>query len=309
MKDKRKWQESSSSNPSFDDPKDCNEKCKVIAQNGILSILGKNIGLLSRKHKKERHKKYEKPTSAPVTKSPSKIKISRILKFQKPNENKINTTTNSSSVVSKLKSPSSDENGSQKKTKEIKSSKLTAKQSVETSEKSIISNNSHKKDSLVRGPQTKASDNKCQGGNKIIKPKSFKQKKPAVNKSSSKPAVERKVNQSKLRKSNSDTALNITKPRPPRAASAQSTSSRTSRASRAASSTLSRSSSRTTMASSCSKASTPQVAKKSARQKTAAKRRTKTAPESPDSGIGSETSPVVFVNYRYQVRGYNRFVQ
>ena len=303
MKDKRKWQESSSSNPSFDDPKDCNEKSKVIAQNGILSILGKNIGLLSRKHKKERHKKYEKPTSAPVTKSPSKIKISRILKFQKPNENKINTTTNSSSVVSKLKSPSSDENGSQKKTKEIKSSKLTTKQSVETSEKSIISNNSHKKDGLVRGPQTKAPDNKCHEGNKIVKPKSFKQNKPAVNKSSSKPAVERKVNQSKLRKSNSDTALNVNKPRPPRAASAQSTSSRTSRASRAASSTLSRCSSRTTVASSCSKASTPQVAKKSGRQKTAAKRRTKTAPESPDSGIGSETSPVVFVNYRYQVRG------
>ena len=299
MKDKRKWQESSSSNPSFDDPKDCNEKSKVIAQNGILSILGKNIGLLSRKHKKERHKKYEKPTSAPVTKSPSKIKISRILKFQKPNENKINTTT----VVSKLKSPSSDENGSQKKTKEIKSSKLTTKQSVETSEKSIISNNSHKKDGLARGPQTKAPDNKCHEGNKIMKPKSFKQNKPAVNKSCSKPAVERKVNQSKLRKSNSDTALNVNKPRPPRAASAQSTSSRTSRASRAASSTLSRCSSRTTVASSCSKASTPQVAKKSGRQKTAAKRRTKTAPESPDSGIGSETSPVVFVNYRYQVRG------
>ena len=86
MKDKRKWQESSSSNPSFDDPKDCNEKSKVIAQNGILSILGKNIGLLSRKHKKERHKKYEKPNSAPVTKSPSKIKISRILTVLKKHE-------------------------------------------------------------------------------------------------------------------------------------------------------------------------------------------------------------------------------
>ena len=293
MRDKRKWLEEA--NPSFDDPNSFNDKSKTISQNGILSILGKNIGLLSRKHKKDKQKKYEKSDSKPK----NKIKISKFLQFQKPCENKVTsvkTNKNKKGIQTTVKdNPNSSINTS--KVTPSKTSKFRNNE-CHNPMKSIISNKRHNKS--VKDPTSGDRGGTAAGNSdkiSLTKNKNYRQNKTQAFKSS-KPAVEQRVTKSKLRKSSSDSALNVTRGRP------QSSSS----SSRPQSTLTSRCSSRTTLTScTSSKTNTPQAKKKYTARKHPAKKKKKTgSPESPDSGHGSSGSsgspPVVFVNYRYQVR-------
>ena len=302
MKDKRKWHDSS--NPSFDDPNDVTDKSKTVPQNGILSILGKNIGLLSRKQNKEKHKKYERSDS--ISKPQNKIR--NFLHFKKPGDNKVTSASESkSSKDSKKKEDNNDSD--QKKTLKAKPVKKSQLNNNECGNpiKSIISNK--KLNKSVKDP---ISSNK--GGQGVTdktlttKTKSFKQNKAQAPKNS-KPAaaVERKVTRSKLRKASSDSELSVTRTsRTSRASSARSSVS----SSRPQSTLASRCSSRTTINSAVSSmVNTPLPKKKSTARKNATKNKKKkissSSPESPDSGHGSSGSsgspPVVFVNYRYQV--------
>ena len=298
MKDIGKWK--GSNNPSFDNPDDFQDKSKTIAQNGILSILGKNIGLLSRKHNKEKQKKYERSDS--ISKPQNKIR--NFLHFKKPGDNKV-TSSSTSKIANDIKKGNDNKDYNlQKKTtskaKPVKSSQLSNNECGNPI-KSIISNK--KQNKSVKDPISTARGGQVAG---TAKTKSFKQNRPPAPKSS-KPAVERKVTKSKLRKSSSDSALNVT-----RARSSTSTS-------RPQSTLTSRCSSRTTINSTASSmVNTPLLAKKKntgSSRKIKAKNKNKkktssssSSPESPDSGHGSSTGsagspPVVFVNYRYQVRG------
>ena len=279
MPDKRKWREDSSRNTSFDDPNYLTEKSKGISQNGILSILGKNIGLLSRKHSRERHKKYEK-SSHSQSKSPNKIKISNILKFSKSTENK--------QIVCRAKSQKEKSQISNKKTRKVKS--IDSKPNIECKDKH------------------KCTDGSCQeqeSSKTVLKSKNFKQNKCQVTKNS-KPVIEKKVSQSKskLIKSNSDTALNVTRGRS-RGSSTHSTSSRAASTSSRALSSNSRCSSRTTLISgTSSKSMTPQFPKKSIKNLKKKKNNVESL-SSPDSGSSSGNpapASAVFVNYRYQVK-------
>ena len=305
MKDKRKWQDSN--NPSFDDPNNVTDKSKTVTQNGILSILGKNIGLLSRN--KEKHKKYERSDS--ISKPPNKIR--NFLHFKKPGDNK--ASESKGSKASKKKED--DNNIRQKKTSKAKPVKKSQLNNTECGNpiKSIISNK--KLNKSVKDPIS--SDKVGQGvPDKTLttKTKSFKQNKAQAPKSS-KPAaaVERKVTRSKLRKASSDSELSVTRTsRTSRASSARSSAS----SSRPQSTLASRCSSRTIINSAASsKANTPLLPKKKStvvRKNTTKKKKkiSSSSPESSDSGHGSSGSsgspPVVFVNYRSQVSKTNVLV-
>ena len=301
MKEKRNWKESN--NPSFDDPNNATEKSKTIAQNGILSILGKNIGLLSRKHAKEKQKKYERSDSSS---SKPQNKIKSFLQFKKPGDNKV-TSASSLSKSSKESKKKEDEIKVQKKTlkaKPAKNSQLLDNNECGNPIKSIISNKKQSKS--VKDPISSNRGGSGQGPPDTLttKTKNFKQNKAQAPKSS-KPAVERRVTKSKLRKSSSDSELNVSRARPPRASSARSSAS----SSRPQSTLTSRCSSRTTLNSTASSmVNTPVNKKKSTTRKNPTKKKktkTSSSPESPDSGHGSSGSsgspPTVFVNYRYQV--------
>jgi len=295
MPDKRKWREDSSRNTSFDDPNYLTEKSKGISQNGILSILGKNIGLLSRKHSRERHKKYEK-SSHSQSKSPNKIKISNILKFSKSTENK--------QIVCRAKSQKEKSQISNKKTRKVKS--IDSKPNIECKDKHRISN--YNNNVVKEKESNKCTDGSCQeqeSSKTVLKSKNFKQNKCQVTKNS-KPVIEKKVSQSKskLIKSNSDTALNVTRGRS-RGSSTHSTSSRAASTSSRALSSNSRCSSRTTLISgTSSKSMTPQFPKKSIKNLKKKKNNVESL-SSPDSGSSSGNpapASAVFVNYRYQNR-------
>jgi len=102
MPEKRKWQ-AKGNQQSFDNPqreKSVAEVVRTPSPNRILSILGKNIGLLSRKHSRERQKKkYEEETQKKnkiviAKQKPSKgSNFGNILKFPKSKSNQINATT------------------------------------------------------------------------------------------------------------------------------------------------------------------------------------------------------------------------
>ena len=308
MKDRRKWQDSN--NPSFDDPNDVTDKSKTVTQNGILSILGKNIGLLSRN--KEKHKKYERSDS--ISKPQNKIR--NFLHFKKSGDNKV--TSSSESKTSKdSKRKDDDNNIGQKKISKAKPVKKSQLNNNECGNpiKSIISNK--KLNKSVKDP---ISSNKGGQGapDKTLttKTKSFKQNKAQAPKSS-KPAaaVERKVTRSKLRKASSDSELSVTRTsRTSRASSARSSAP----SSRPQSTLASRCSSRTIINSAASsKVNTPLLPKKksTAVRKNTTKKKKKissSSPESSDSGHGSSGSsgspPVVFVNYRSQVSKTNVLV-
>ena len=297
MKDKRNWKDSS--NPSFDDPNNFTDKSKTIAQNGILSILGKNIGLLSRKHTKEKQKKYERSDS--ISKPQNKIRS--FLHFKKPGDNKVTSASASLSKSTKDSKKKEDDNNVQKKTSKAKPTKNSQLNNNECGNpiKSIIANK--KQNKSVKDPISNSRGGQGTPDTLKTKSKTFKQNKAQAPKSS-KPAVERKVTKSKLRKSSSDSELNVTRARAPRASSARCSAS----SSRPQSTVTSRCSSRTTINSAASSmVNTPLAKKKSTGRKNPAKKKKKisSSPESPDSGHGSSGSsgspPVVFVNYRYQV--------
>ena len=105
MPEKSKWK-NKCFNASFDDPsKKCEERTKSDSQpqGGILSILGKNIGLLSRKHNRDTQSKYRQ--ESPGKKIGTKIKISKLLQFPKTKENKINSSTCQTNLSEKKKIP------------------------------------------------------------------------------------------------------------------------------------------------------------------------------------------------------------
>ena len=296
MKEKRNWKESN--NPSFDDPNNVTDKSKTIAQNGILSILGKNIGLLSRKHTKEKQKKYERSDSS----SKPQNKIKSFLQFKKPGDNKVTSASLSKSTKESRKKE--DDNNVQKKTlkaKPVKNSQLLDNECGNPI-KSIISNKKQSKS--VKDPISRGGGGQGPPDTLTTKTKNFKQNKAQAPKSS-KPAVERRVTKSKLRKSSSDSELSVSRARPPRASSARSSAS----SSRPQSTLTSRCSSRTTLNSTASSmVNTPLAKKKSTTRKNPTKKKkkkTSSSPESPDSGHGSSGSsvspPTVFVNYRFQV--------
>ena len=103
MPEKRKWQ-AKGNQQSFDNPqkdKDTNENNRTPSPNRILSILGKPIGLLSRKHSSERQKKkYEEDIQrknkiqANNQKSSGNSNFGNILNFPKSQSNASRAVTN-----------------------------------------------------------------------------------------------------------------------------------------------------------------------------------------------------------------------
>ena len=124
MPEKSKWK-NKCFNASFDDPSRNCEKTKNEPQQpsgSILSILGKNIGLLSRKHNRLAQRKYQ--PGAAAEKTENKIKISNLLKFPKTKENKINSSPSQTNPGDKKKvSLASDNSQTRRQTKRGKSSK------------------------------------------------------------------------------------------------------------------------------------------------------------------------------------------
>ena len=110
MPEKSKWK-NKCFNASFDDPTRSCEKKKNEPQppsGSILSILGKNIGLLSRKHNRLAQRKYQPGTAAEKTEN--KIKISNLLKFPKTKENKINSSPSQTNPGDQKKISSASDN-------------------------------------------------------------------------------------------------------------------------------------------------------------------------------------------------------
>ena len=124
MPEKSKWK-NKCFNASFDDPTRSCEKTKNEPQppsGSILSILGKNIGLLSRKHNRLAQRKYQPGPAAEKTEN--KIKISNLLKFPKTKENKINSSPSQTNPGDQKKiSSASDNSQTRRQTKRGKSSK------------------------------------------------------------------------------------------------------------------------------------------------------------------------------------------
>lgn len=242
---------------SFDDPNSCIEKSKVIAQNGILSILGQNIGLLSRKHTRE---KYQHDGKTITKKEPSsKLKFSNILGFPK--------------------------NSASKKPKESPSKPFISKAIDEGQTKKVVNKNQQ---NIFNKSTGKLADE----SKHFTKSKNIRQGANTGAKSA-KPAVQKKVKQSRLRKSHSDGELNISRKTNDRVSRAPSTCSR------ASSAATSRCSSRTTLTScTSSKQNTPKVPKKTKRKSLVKQKKV----ESQCSVQSEKDSPPLFINYRYQVK-------
>lgn len=275
MPEKSKWQ-NKCFNTSFDDPSRNCEKTKNEPQqqqpSGILSILGKNIGLLSRKHNRLAQRKYQPGPAA--EKTDNKIKISNLLKFPKTKENKINSSPAQTNPGDKKKisSASSDNSQTKRQTKRSKSSK---------SKESSIEFNVDK---------TACDELKCKTKNNSGQKKKFRQHEVQKSNNTKSNNIEQKLQKSKIRKSKSDSALNEKKRRPLRVTSAQSNVS--TRPSSGSGSATTRTSSSSY---SSSKSGTPTVKKKAKKPL----EKNKKKEESSSSLLADQ--PVVYVNYRYQV--------
>eukprot|EP00090_Calanus_glacialis_P019235 TRINITY_DN29593_c0_g1_i1.p1 TRINITY_DN29593_c0_g1~~TRINITY_DN29593_c0_g1_i1.p1 ORF type:complete len:326 (+),score=74.18 TRINITY_DN29593_c0_g1_i1:266-1243(+) len=286
MPEKRKWQ-AKSNQQSFDNPekeKTTNGKTRTPSPNRILSILGKNIGLLSRKHSRERQKKkYEEETQkknkiqASSRKSSENSNFGNILRFSKSKSNQINAVT---------KPTENQKNIVKDQGKHVKApnSSVSPKKLISAPKPNISSSNP--KQQKVSRAVTSVTITKSNNSAQNIEPKtnikqnSYKQNIQPKS-SSAKPLIAQKINSTKLKKSKSDSALNETQGKTLRASSAQSNVSRTS------SSITSRSS---------SKSSTPSLKKK--RKKAPVQKK-----KSVDSSDSSETQQaVVYTNYRHQNR-------
>ena len=290
MPENKKWRKNwKINNPSFDDPKclEPEEQSKEVSKDGILSILGQNIGLISRKHKRENKKCYE-PSNADKKENSSKLSFSNILKFEKSRTPKI-------------------------------------KSKLSTDEKNIINNNNNtintglkqqkihptRNDKSRKTPSRKSSSPK----NTFETREQFSKSTNSAAKSASKAeksAVQKKTSrQRKLTKSHSDSSLNVTKGK---VTGTQTESTKTSRCSSSASSTrcssttvsrcpsasTSRCSSRTLLTSTTSSIqSTPKVHKKN--KKKILKKQNKTESKLPSPDTEQKQSPPLFINYRYQV--------
>ena len=112
MPEQRKWR-ARNKQQSFDNPeqeKKVDEKQRTSSPNDILSILGKNIGLLSRKHSRERQKKkYEEQVqkknrsqTKPAKKSGEKPILGNILRFSKSKTNQVTAVATSKETSSSL---------------------------------------------------------------------------------------------------------------------------------------------------------------------------------------------------------------
>ena len=198
MPEKSKWQ-SRCFNTSFDDPtRKCERRAKSDSQqpSGILSILGKNIGLLSRKHNRDSQRKYRQ--DPPPDKTGNKIKISNLLKFPKTKENKINSFSSQTKITEKKKNPDNSQT--------LRNAKSKSSNGKENSEKTACD-----------GIKT----NKNLG-----QKKKFRQQEVQKSNNTKSNNIDQKLQKSKIRKSKSDSALNEKKRRPPRVNSAQSSVSR-----------------------------------------------------------------------------------
>ena len=277
---------------SFDNPKDLrNENCIKESSNGFLSILGKNIDLLSRKHSKERYIKYDKNSNDKKPQTKPKLKnnkIKKILQFSiKSNESSSNTKT--------IKSEKSKTSINFQKTKKAPSA-------VDK----IISTN--------RSPVPVGNGN-------TVKTQTFKQNKQKIKTPTTPSNIEKKATRQTIKKSSSDSALNDTRKSSRRSSSSSVTSRTTSAASqRASSSAASRSqsaasqcSNKTAFSSSTSsKSSTPQVPKKQSKRKLIKRKKKVESCSSTESSSHVPTAPApttapVFVNYRYQVTNWGLF--
>ena len=274
MPEKSKWQ-NKCFNTSFDDPTKKCEKTKNESPqqpSGILSILGKNIGLLSRKHNRLAQRKYQPGPAAEKTEN--KIKISNLLKFPKTKENKINSSPAQTNPGDKKKiSSASDNSQTKRQTKRSKSSK------------SKESNNEFNVD------KTACDESKCKTKNISAQKKKFRQHEAQKCNNIKANNIEQKLQKSKIRKSKSDSALNEKKRRPLRVTSAQSNVSN--RPSSGSGSATTRTS---TSSFSSSKSGTPNVKKKAKKPL----EKNKKKEESSSNPLAEQ--PVVYVNYRYQVR-------
>ena len=270
MPEKSKWK-NKCFNTSFDDPTRNCEKTKNEPRQqptGILSILGKNIGLLSRKHNRLAQRKYQPGPGA--EKTDSKIKISNLLKFPKTKENKINSSPAQTNPGDKKKiSSASDNSQTRRTTKRGKSSK-----SKESSNE-------------FNGDKTTACDElKCKTKNSSGQKKKFRQQEVQKSNNTKSNTIEQKLQKSKIiRKSKSDSALNDKKRRPLSATSAQSNGSTR---------PSSGSGSATTRTSSSSYSSSKSVTKKP-------KKPVEKTKKKEESSSLLTDQPVVYVNYRYQV--------
>ena len=169
---------------SFDNPKDLrNENCIKESSNGFLSILGKNIDLLSRKHSKERYIKHDKKSNDKKPQTKPKLKnnkIKKILQFSiKSNESSSNTKT-------------------------IKS------------EKSKTSNNFQITKKAPSGVDKIISTNKSPvpvvvGNGNTVKTQTFKQNKQKIKTPTTPSNIEKKATRQTIKKSSSDSALNDTR--------------------------------------------------------------------------------------------------
>ena len=282
MPEKRKWQ-AKCNQQSFDNPerdKSVTEVVRTPSPNRILSILGKNIGLLSRKHSRERQKKkYEEETqkknkiATAKQKSSKNSNFSNILKFQKSKSNQINTTTK----------PKENPKNIVKDSPKLITSlhKTPSPKKVISTTKSNTSTSTPKQQRVPKAVTsvTITKSNRNVDSKPSIKPTTYKQN-PKPKPSTSKPMITQKINSTKLKKSKSDSALNEPKGKTMRTSSAQSNISR------ASSSITSQSS---------SKSSTPSIKKK--RKKATVQKK-----KNFDGSENNETNQaVVYTNYKHQV--------
>ena len=273
MPEKSKWK-NKCFNASFDDPsRKCEKRTKTEPQpqSGILSILGKNIGLLSRKHNRDSQNKYRQE---PPEEKTAKIKISKLLKFPKPKENKINSTCQTK-ISEKKKIP-----GDKKKLSSPPENSQTKRQGKNPKSKSSnVKESNEWNNAVLKKP---CDGEKCLTNKNSGQKKKFRQQEVQKSNNTKSNNIDQKLQKSKLRKSKSDSALNEKKRRPLRANSAQSR--------RSSSGTVTARTSTTS-----SKGGTPTTHKKTKKPLEKIKKKV----ESPASN--ESTQPVVYVNYRYQV--------
>ena len=204
-REKRSWK---SKQDSFDNPqieKKKNSGCEPSSM-GILTILGQNIGLLTRKKSEETKKKYERETHSPKSKVNNKSgmkKIEKILTFPKSKLNQVNSLTK----------PEEDQK-QEKKTIDVSIRKKSETKSTGNQKRNFLPKKKIRKRSSETS-EIKHSNNSSKYG--ITETANVNKNKSVL--------IKKSIN-STLKKSKSDSALNKTQKKSVRATSAQSNVSR-----------------------------------------------------------------------------------